>query len=286
MNRVIRGVYVLGHESTLVYTKEYAKSDYKESLVEFLIGFSQFLGVIDLQGKIEHMNLAASRLFYALKNQFTFIFMADKADDAAQIEDKMGQLIDIFLKDFSNLAVAGQPLDGFDAKVDEIAVTMVKVAILGFAGVGKTTTLHLLRGETLPLVHDPTIGVSIKKLPEEVSTANIVLWDLAGQSRFSVLWAKMIANAQVVVIVTDSTLENVLRSKKLVSLVKEEVPDARIIGIANKQDLPTALTPERVGQILGIPTYELVAIDISYRDRLIQIIRKAILEGKAEAKVA
>jgi len=286
VNRVIRGVYVLGHESTLVYTKEYAKSDYKESLVEFLIGFSQFLGVIDLQGKIEHMNLAASRLFYALKNQFTFIFMADKADDAAQIEDKMGQLIDIFLKDFSNLAVAGQPLDGFDAKVDEIAVTMVKVAILGFAGVGKTTTLHLLRGETLPLVHDPTIGVSIKKLPEEVSTANIVLWDLAGQSRFSVLWAKMIANAQVVVIVTDSTLENVLRSKKLVSLVKEEVPDARIIGIANKQDLPTALTPERVGQILGIPTYELVAIDISYRDRLIQIIRKAILEGKAEAKVA
>ena len=283
---MIRGVYVLGHESTLVYTKEYAKSDYKESLVEFLIGFSQFLGVIDLQGKIEHMNLAASRLFYALKNQFTFIFMADKADDAAQIEDKMGQLIDIFLKDFSNLAVAGQPLDGFDAKVDEIAVTMVKVAILGFAGVGKTTTLHLLRGETLPLVHDPTIGVSIKKLPEEVSTANIVLWDLAGQSRFSVLWAKMIANAQVVVIVTDSTLENVLRSKKLVSLVKEEVPDARIIGIANKQDLPTALTPERVGQILGIPTYELVAIDISYRDRLIQIIRKAILEGKAEAKVA
>lgn len=283
---MIRGVYVLGHESTLVYTKEYAKSDYKESLVDFLIGFSQFLGVVDLQGKIEHMNLAASRLFYALKNQFTFIFMADKADDAAQIEDKMGQLIDIFLKDFSNLAVAGQPLDGFDAKVDEIAVTMVKVAILGFAGVGKTTTLHLLRGETLPLVHDPTIGVSIKKLPEEVSTANIVLWDLAGQSRFSVLWAKMIANAQVVVIVTDSTLENVLRSKKLVSLVKEEVPDARIIGIANKQDLPTALTPERVGQILGIPTYELVAIDISYRDRLIQIIRKAILEGKAEAKVA
>ncbi len=286
MNRVIRGVYVLGHESTLVYTKEYAKSDYKESLVEFLIGFSQFLGVLELQGKIEHMNLAASRLFYALKNQFTFIFMADKADDATQIEDKMGQLIDVFLKDFSNLAVAGQPLDGFDAKVDEIAVTMVKVAILGFAGVGKTTTLHLLRGETLPLVHDPTIGVSIKKLPEEVSTANIVLWDLAGQSRFSVLWAKMIANAQVVVIVTDSTLENVLRSKKLVSLVKEEVPDARIIGIANKQDLPTALTPERVGQILGIPTYELVAIDISYRDRLIQIIRKAILEGKAEARVA
>ena len=205
-----------------------------------------------------------------------------EADDAVQIEDKMTQMVETFMKDFANLATAKQPLDGFDSKVDEIAVTMVKVAILGFAGVGKTTTLHLLRGETLPLVHDPTIGVSIKRLPEEVQNANIVLWDLAGQSRFSILWAKMIANAQVVVIVTDSTLENVLRSKKLVTLVKDEVPEAKVIGIANKQDLPTALTPERVGQILSIPTYELVAIDISYRDRLIQIIRKAILEGKAD----
>ena len=214
------------------------------------------------------------------------MIVADKADDSSQIEEKIGQLIDSFMRDYANLALANQSLDGFDAKVDEIAVTMVKVAILGFAGVGKTTTLHLLRGETLPLVHDPTIGVSIKKLPEEISNANIVLWDLAGQSRFSILWAKMIANAQVVIIVTDSTLENVLRSKKLVSLVTEEVPDAKVIGIANKQDLPTALTPERVGQILGLPTYELVAIDISYRDRLIQIIRRAILEGKAEAKSA
>ena len=270
----------------MLYSKEYAKSESKASLVEFLVNLVSFLKNIDLEGKTEFMNVAISRIFFAQRDLFTFVFIADKADDAVQIEDKMTQMVETFMKDFANLASAKQPLDGFDAKVDEIAVTMVKVAILGFAGVGKTTTLHLLRGETLPLVHDPTIGVSIKRLPEEVQNANIVLWDLAGQSRFSILWAKMIANAQVVVIVTDSTLEHVLRSKKLVTLVKDEVPEAKVIGIANKQDLPTALTPERVGQILGIPTYELVAIDISYRDRLIQIIRKAILEGKAETKAA
>lgn len=281
---MIRSVYILGQQSNLVYSKEYADVESKSSLVEFLVNLTQFLNTVDLEGNIEHMNLASSRIFYKAVPDYTFIFIADKADDTEQIQEKVDQLIDIFLREFSHLAASGQTLEGFDEKVDEIAVTMVKVAILGFAGVGKTTTLHLLRGETLPLIHDPTIGVSIKKLPEEVENANIVLWDLAGQSRFSILWAKMIANAQVVIIVTDSTLENVLRSKKLVSLVKEEVPDAKVIGIANKQDLPTALTPERVGQILNIPTYELVAIDISYRDRLIQIIRKAILEGKAETK--
>lgn len=283
---MIRGVYVLGDQGNMIYSKEYAKSDSKASMVEFLVNLTHFLKTVDLEDKTEYMNAAIARIFYAQRNTFTFMFVADKADDANQIEEKMGELVDSFMRDYANLALANQALDGFDDKVDEIAVTMVKVAILGFAGVGKTTTLHLLRGETIPLVHDPTIGVSIKKLPDEISNANIVLWDLAGQSRFSILWAKMIANAQVVIIVTDSTLENVLRSKKLVTLVKDEVPDAKVIGIANKQDLPTALTPERVGQILGIPTYELVAIDISYRDRLIQIIRRAILEGKADAKAA
>ena len=281
---VIRSVYILENTGNIVFTKEYADSATNQTQIEFLINLTTFLDTIDLEDKTEFMNLAISRFFYAVREEFTFVFIADKADDANQIEEKIGQLIDIFMSDFVQLARAHQPLEGFPEKVDEIAVTMVKVAILGFAGVGKTTTLHLLRGETLPLVHDPTIGVSIKRLPEEVENANIVLWDLAGQSRFSILWAKMIANAQVVVIVTDSTLENVLRSKKLVSLVKEEVPDAKIIGIANKQDLPTALTPERVGQILGIATFELVAIDISYRDRLIQIIRRAILEGKLDKK--
>ena len=283
---MIRSVYILGQQSNLVYSKEYADIESKASLVEFLVNLTQFLTSVDLEGKTEYMNLSGSRIFYKVVPDYTFIFIADKADDMEQIEEKVEQLVDVFLREFAHLAASGQTLEGFDEKLDEIAVTMVKVAILGFAGVGKTTTLHLLRGETLPLIHDPTIGVSIKKLPEEVENANIVLWDLAGQSRFSILWAKMIANAQVVIIVTDSTLENVLRSKKLVTLVKEEVPDAKVIGIANKQDLPTALTPERVGQILNIPTYELVAIDISYRDRLIQIIRKAILEGKAEAKPA
>lgn len=283
---MIRSVYVLGEQGNMLYSKDYAKSDSKAELVEFLVNLTHFLKTVDLENKTEFINVAISRIFFAQRNTFTFMFVADKADDSTQIEEKMEQLVDSFMRDYANLALANQPLDGFDEKVDEIAVTMVKVAILGFAGVGKTTTLHLLRGETLPLVHDPTIGVSIKKLPEEVENANIVLWDLAGQSRFSILWAKMIANAQVVIIVTDSTLENVLRSKKLVTLVKDEVPDAKVIGIANKQDLPTALTPERVGQILGVPTYELVAIDISYRDRLIQIIRRAILEGKAEQKAA
>jgi small GTP-binding protein len=283
---MIRSLYVLGQQSNVIYSKEYVSSESRQDIVEFLVNLSHFVSTVDLGEKIESMGFSATRIFYTARGEFVFIFVADKSDDASQIEEKMNQLIETFMKDFAALAQANVPLDGFDSKVDEIAVTTVKVAILGYSGVGKTTALHLLRGETLPLVHIPTMAYDIKRLPDEVQSANIVLWDLAGQSGYDKLWSKYLVKAQIVIIVTDSTLENVLRSKRLVSLVKQEVPEARIIGIANKQDLPTALTPERVSQILGIPTYELVAIDISYRDRLIQIIRKAILEEKAQATPA
>ncbi|MBD3158238.1 MAG: GTP-binding protein [Candidatus Lokiarchaeota archaeon] len=279
---MIRGVYLLGPHNSLLHSKEYVEPASREALIDFLLNLTEFLSTQDLGDQIEFMNLATSRLYYSVNGDYTFLLVADKADDMEQITEKIQQLETVFMEKFVPVYEAGKAIEGLDNFIDSLAVTMVKVAILGFAGVGKTTTLHLLRGETLPLKHDPTIGVTIKKLPSEVENANIVLWDLAGQSRFKILWGKMIANAQVVVIVTDSTLENVLKSKKLVGLVKEKVPNAKIIGIANKQDLPTALTPDRVGKILGVKTYELVAIDVSYRDRLIQIIRRAILEGKAE----
>ncbi|MHA1480601.1 MAG: hypothetical protein ACTSQZ_04165, partial [Candidatus Thorarchaeota archaeon] len=141
---MIRSVYILENTGNIVFTKEYADSSTNQTQVEFLINLTTFLNTIDLEDKIEFMNLSVSRFFYAVQEEFTFVFIADKADDASQIEDKIAELMTTFMGDYVQLARAHQPLDGFQEKVDEIAVTMVKVAILGFAGVGKTTTLHLL----------------------------------------------------------------------------------------------------------------------------------------------
>jgi len=158
----------------------------------------------------------------------------------------------------------------------------IKIAILGFDGVGKTTLLHALKGELLSL---DSIPVESKKSKQKARDLDIVSWDLSGQSRFSLLWAKMIENAQVVIIVTDSTLENVIRSKRLVSFVREESPQSKIIAIANKQDLPTSLTPDRVSQILGLPTYGISAIDPTSFDALDHL-ERAIVDKLAETSLA
>ncbi len=189
----------------------------------------------------------------------------------------IGFILDTMTRGFGqSLRQPRELKDDFEVVEEDKIVDQVKVAILGYLGVGKSTLLHALRGETTLL--DSAFGVSANNLPPKFLNLNIVLWDLAGQSRFSILWAKMIANAQVVVIVTDSTLENVLRSKKLVSLVREEVPHAKIIAMANKQDLPKALKPERVSEILGVPTDGISAIDSSTLDDLTHI-ENAILDA-------
>ncbi len=279
---LIRNVYIISDEGSIIFSKNYSDNNNNTDLIEFLISLTEFVNNMNFPEKTETMGMHSLQLYYLRKGNVMFYFVADKSDDPEQVKEKIEQLSDIFMEKWGNIVKnwSGDPneFEGIEEVVDKIAVTMVKIALLGFSSVGKTTTLRLLRGEPVALTHKATIGVNIKSLSSDIGNANLVIWDLAGQSRFSILWNKMVKNAQVVIIVTDSTLENVLRSRKLVQMVQKEAPTAKIIGIANKQDLPTALTPERVGQILGVPTYELIAIDPSYRDRLLAILTKAILE--------
>ncbi len=282
---MIRNVYIISNEGSIIFSKNYSDNDNNNSLIEFLISLTEFIDNMNFPEKTEIMGMHSLQLYYLRKNDVMFYFVADKSDDPDQVKEKIEELSKIFIEKWGDVVKSwsGDPneFEGLEEAVDKIAVTMVKIALLGFSSVGKTTTLRLLRGEPVALTHKATIGVNIKSLSTDIGNANLVIWDLAGQSRFSILWNKMVKNAQVVIIVTDSTLENVLRSRKLVQMVQKEAPTAKIIGIANKQDLPTALTPERVGQILGVPTYELIAIDPSYRDRLLAILTKAILEVSA-----
>lgn len=282
---MIRNVYIISNEGSIIFSKNYSDNDNNNSLIEFLISLTEFIDNMNFPEKTEIMGMHSLQLYYLRKNDVMFYFVADKSDDPDQVKEKIEELSKIFIEKWGDVVKSwsGDPneFEGLEEAVDKIAVTMVKIALLGFSSVGKTTTLRLLRGEPVALTHKATIGVNIKSLSTDIGNANLVIWDLAGQSRFSILWNKMVKNAQVVIIVTDSTLENVLRSRKLVQMVQKEAPTAKIIGIANKQDLPTALTPERVGQILGVPTYELIAIDPSYRDRLLAILTKAILDVSA-----
>ena len=135
---------------------------------------------------------------------------------------------------------------------------------------GKTTSTNLICAGEIPSVHIPTITGKISTV--KIGKLYFHLWDFAGQEQFGYLWNDFILGSDAVLIITDSTLENVEKSRFFVELVKQRAPYAHVAVIGNKQDLPNALNIEKIEKILGVKTYSMVAVDPANRDKMVQII--------------
>ncbi|MBD3194972.1 MAG: GTP-binding protein [Candidatus Lokiarchaeota archaeon] len=168
----------------------------------------------------------------------------------------------------------------FDPTVDAIHRNLrPKISLVGFSGVGKTTITKLIRAEEIPMQHIPTITGDIATI--KIGKLHFHLWDFAGQEQFSYLWTNFIKGSDAVLLISDSSLENVEKSKFFLELIKEQANHAQSAVIANKQDLPKALKPEEIENMLGLKAYSMIAIDPDNRDKMIKIIAD-VLEMNAE----
>ena len=109
---------------------------------------------------------------------------------------------------------------------------------------------------------------------ENIYFANysLVICDFAGQERFRKLWKFYFKGADIVFLLTDSTLRNILISKDMFRTIRQDAPNIPIVVIANKQDLPNALDSSIISRIIGAETYPMVAIDLTYRDDILRIL--------------
>nr|HDO81507.1 GTP-binding protein [Candidatus Bathyarchaeota archaeon] len=280
---MIRNVEILDSNGRLMFQKIYGASGIPEEVFDdFIANLAKVVSKIHLDGYVEYMNLRRTRLYYSNVNTTVFIFEADKNDDTNEMKLKMRNLSSQFVNDYADTIEKWDGdlsvFTGFNDKVDEITTTLLKLSLVGFSGVGKTTILKLIREEELPREHIPTIGVGIKGVKGAmIGNTQLVCWDLAGQERFKMTWDKFIKASSLIIIVTDSTLENAVKSRFFVRLVREEEPEANIVALANKQDLPGSLPPEKVEEILGVKTYGFVAIDPMNRSKFFEIIREAVM---------
>jgi signal recognition particle receptor subunit beta len=124
---------------------------------------------------------------------------------------------------------------------------------------------------------DPTI-IGIVEHAFHLEGADGTLWDMAGQSRFSSLWERVIAEQHLGIIVVDDALENALRSKRLVSLVRDTAPyvSLTIIVITSRQD---PLGVEALKNIFDVPIHFLNFTESNFDSKLIKIIQKLIQDG-------
>lgn len=168
---------------------------------------------------------------------------------------------------------------GIGQILDRAIVSTLKVVLLGEGGVGKTTILKMLMTERADLNHVATMAVYV----EEMETAKlgpyeIAVWDFPGQELMVPRWRDYLRGTDVVIMVTDSTLKNVMSTRKLIPTIRKWTDGALIWSIANKQDLKDALLPDTVARLLGIRTIGLVAIDPRNKNLLYKTLMGAAAE--------
>ncbi len=153
----------------------------------------------------------------------------------------------------------------------------VKVAFLGYPSVGKSTLIKLLSGKVPPLDYKPTIGLDFASL--QFGEHEVKLWDIGGQAAFQPFWDQFLNGSFLVFVVTDSSPQNVLQTKQLVDWVNHTHQNARVVAIANKQDIDGHFSAKRVENVLQVPTYGLTAIDTHQKEKLYYILIKELLKA-------
>ncbi|KAL3873151.1 hypothetical protein ACJMK2_036305 [Sinanodonta woodiana] len=122
----------------------------------------------------------------------------------------------------------------------------VKILIFGLDAAGKTTSLYQLKlGEVVTTI--PTIGFNVETI--DYKNVKITAWDVGGRDKIRPLYRHYFAHTDAFLFVFDSNdkerfAEALDEFTRFVN--EDELRECVILVIANKQDLPNAMTVEEI----------------------------------------
>eukprot|EP00744_Colponema_vietnamica_P005033 GILI01007420.1.p1 GENE.GILI01007420.1~~GILI01007420.1.p1 ORF type:complete len:181 (+),score=25.76 GILI01007420.1:65-607(+) len=128
----------------------------------------------------------------------------------------------------------------------------VRILILGLDNAGKTTILYRLQvDEVVSTI--PTIGFNVETV--QYKNIKFQVWDLGGQTSIRPYWRCYYPNTNAIIYVVDSadTERLGISKQELMSMLEEEeLKGVTLLVLANKQDLPGAMTAAEVSEGLGL----------------------------------
>ena len=143
---------------------------------------------------------------------------------------------------------------------DRLATTKEhRILVLGLDAAGKTTILYKMKlGEVVSTI--PTVGFNVETV--DYKKINFTMWDVGGQEKIRPLWKYYYQNAEAVILVVDSNdserldwecgfKDNVKHELDRL-MAEDELRDAALLVLANKQDLPYALSVEEITERLEL----------------------------------
>lgn len=113
---------------------------------------------------------------------------------------------------------------------------------------------RLKLGEVISTV--PTIGFNMETV--EYKNTKFSVWDVGGQDKIRSLWRHYYQNTNGLIFVIDSNdRARIDEAKKELNTIlhEEELQNAAILVLANKQDLPNAMKPDEITDLLELASY-------------------------------
>mmetsp|Transcript_73503 Transcript_73503/g.66154 ORF Transcript_73503/g.66154 Transcript_73503/m.66154 type:complete len:191 (+) Transcript_73503:92-664(+) len=154
-------------------------------------------------------------------------------------------------------------MGGFFAKALEklMGKKEMRILMVGLDAAGKTTILYKLKlGEIVTTI--PTIGFNVETV--EYKNISFTVWDVGGQDKIRPLWRHYYQNTQGIIFVVDSNDRericdssgknelDTARQELHRMLAEDELRDAVLLVLANKQDLPNAMSINECTDKLGL----------------------------------
>lgn len=128
-----------------------------------------------------------------------------------------------------------------------------RIVMLGLDAAGKTTILYKIKlNEIVSTI--PTIGFNVETV-SPVKGVTFTVWDIGGQDKIRPLWKHYFNNTEGLVYVVDSNdRERILESREELFgiLNSDEMRGVPVVVIANKQDLPNALSTSKVADLMSL----------------------------------
>uniref|UniRef100_A0A8C6FWK0 ADP-ribosylation factor-like protein 14 n=1 Tax=Moschus moschiferus TaxID=68415 RepID=A0A8C6FWK0_MOSMO len=128
-----------------------------------------------------------------------------------------------------------------------------RILLLGLDSAGKSTLLYKLKLDK-DIVTIPTVGFNVEMI-ELAKGVSLMVWDIGGQEKMRSMWGLYCENTDGLVYVVDSTDTQRLADsrKEFEHILKNEyIKNVPVVLLANKQDVPGALSAEDVTRMFKV----------------------------------
>lgn len=252
---MIRDFFIVNLHTKERFHKSYSKESTPESIVksflhkyvkEFIVDQESFNPI-----KIIPVKQYMFTFYVRFESDLIYFIVSDIHDSKNDMKLLLSKVTSSLSKFNFQEGMTIQQRDELEVMITKNLYSQIKIALIGKDNVGKSAIFNQLEGE-ISYPHSKRVMRS-KQILTQSSNPKVYLLDYIGTEDYTPQWPNLLRGIHIILIVVDSTVENVLSTKRLfLNLVKKAKPDALILGIANKQDQPKALDAQLIQKMLDV----------------------------------